>query len=327
MKRIVASAAIAFLALVVPAQASTIDLSFRGLDISVSDSWTAQVFHIVDQLSAWDQYAHKQYGRWAAKALDFTERENQLLKKHAALRQARGWGKGFEQAFLVEESIEDAASRAVELGLLSKEEAESEKEILLHFAPRLLPLRDERRSQIEAFKQRLLEEQEGIRPIVERLAKFAESGEQLKVPVFLVSNTEETSAGGGANGGRIVVEVPGPEPMSVLLHESLHALLKARSSDIAAAAESAGLSFSELNEGIAYAMAPGLTDDVNQADRLVGQLARYLMRGTPSTDAYVRTYMVAGIIRPLLRAALENGQTFTQFLPGAAQEWRKFNGR
>jgi len=63
---------------------------------SISESRTAQVFHIVDQLSQWDQYAHKQYGRWAARHLKLDQNDQRLLQKHAELRRARGWEHGFE---------------------------------------------------------------------------------------------------------------------------------------------------------------------------------------------------------------------------------------
>jgi hypothetical protein len=93
-----------------------------GIVISVSDSWTAQVFHIVDQLSEWDEACHKQYGRWAATALKLDQQDRKLLQKHAELRRARGWGHGFEQAFYVDRPIEVAAQDAVEAKLLSSEE-------------------------------------------------------------------------------------------------------------------------------------------------------------------------------------------------------------
>jgi hypothetical protein len=38
-------------------------LDLGGLVLSVSDAPTAQIFHIVDQLSQWDVYTHKQYVR------------------------------------------------------------------------------------------------------------------------------------------------------------------------------------------------------------------------------------------------------------------------
>ena len=97
------------------ARAEEVDLG--GLVIFVSDSWTAQLFHIVDQLSEWDDASHRQYGRWAAKALNFDQQDRRLLQEHAELRRARGWENGFERAFYVEDSIEVAAEKAVETNL------------------------------------------------------------------------------------------------------------------------------------------------------------------------------------------------------------------
>jgi hypothetical protein len=41
--------------------ATSKDLDFGGMVLSVSDAPTAQIFHIVDQLSQWDIYTHDQY--------------------------------------------------------------------------------------------------------------------------------------------------------------------------------------------------------------------------------------------------------------------------
>jgi hypothetical protein len=76
------------------------DVDLGGVVVSVSDSWTAQLFRIVDQLSEWDHASHRQYGRWAAKALNLDERDRKLLEDDAMLRRKRGWGSGFEQALL-----------------------------------------------------------------------------------------------------------------------------------------------------------------------------------------------------------------------------------
>ena len=81
--------------------AQTTNVKLGGMLVSISESRTAQVFHIVDQLSQWDQYAHKQYGRWAAENLKLDQEDQRLLQKHAELRRVRGWGHGFERAFLV----------------------------------------------------------------------------------------------------------------------------------------------------------------------------------------------------------------------------------
>lgn len=303
------------------AQSSDVDLG--GMVLTVSDSWTAQVFHMVDQLSQWDQYAHKAYVRWARKHLVLTAADSLLLQRHAALRRARGWGNGFEQAFLVDAPIEVAARRAVETGLLSASESAEEEKILRHFAPKLEPLRDAQAARLAAFRRELTADRERLTPIVERMARFAGATTVPRIPVFLVANSEETSGGGEANGGRLVVEVPSPDPMGFLLHEALHALLAPHADAIRAAADSAGLRPGTLNEAIAYALAPGITDDAGAVDLLAEQVARYMLRGTPPSDPYAQSYVMAIVIRPVLRAALDSGESFETFLPRAIARWRR----
>jgi hypothetical protein len=304
------------------ANAQTVEVDFGGLVLSVSSSPTAQVFHIVDQLAEWDQYAHKAYGRWAAKTQFLNDEDRRLLQQHAELRRARGWGKGFEQAFLVNDSIDAAASNAIAAGLLSSAEATTEQNILNHFSPKLAPLIEQHRERINAFRNQLVADRARLTPLIQKLAHFAETTSPLRVPVFLVANTEENSGGGGANGGRLVVEVPGPDSMGFLLHEALHVFLAPHAEAIRTAAASAGLGFQALNEGIAYALSPGLTDDNRQADYLAETLVRAVIRGTASSDAYVQSAMVASVIRPLLRASLDQGETLSAFLPKAASRWR-----
>ena len=310
-----------------PVQAAIIELEFGRLTISVSDSWTAQVFHIVDQLAEWDTSSHQAYRRWARTNLRLDTEDRQLLQKHAEMRRARGWGNGFEQAFHVDYSIEAAAARAVDQKLLSAEEAASEQTILLHFAPKLVALRDQHQQQIEAFKARLFAERSRLSPWFDKLVRFSETKTTVKVPVFLVANAEEGSGGGGADGGQIVVEVPAPSPMGVLFHESLHILLAPHLDEIKAAAESAGMRSGNLNEGIVYAMAPGLTDNPAEVDSLAEQVARFLQHGTPASNNYAESYMIATVIRPVLRASIDAGETFPLFLPKAVAEWRSFMPR
>jgi hypothetical protein len=138
-----------FRAPVLAAQSTDIDLG--PMVLTVSESWTAQVFHIVDQLSQWDQYAHKQYVRWARTRLTLSPQDSAMLRRHAALRRARGWGNGFEQAFIVDMPIDSAARHAIDSGLLTAAEANEERTILLHFAPELEPLRRAEQTRLDAF--------------------------------------------------------------------------------------------------------------------------------------------------------------------------------
>jgi hypothetical protein len=309
------------------AVAATTRVDLGGLPLDVSDSWTAQVFHIVDQISQWDQYAHRQYVRWAERTLKLDDRDRELLKRHGDLRRARGRGNGFEQSFLVDAPIESAAREAITRGLLKAEEATAEQEVLVHFSQRFEAIRESGLRSIDAFEKRLTVEATRITPFVEKLRRFAQSTAPVVVPVFLVTNPEERSGGGGADGGRLVVEVQqSPDPLAMLLHESLHALLTPHEAAIRQAAESVGLTWEEMNEGIAYAMAPGLTDDGTDNDTLIDQLARFMRAGRPITDNYVRFYTAAGLFRPLLRSALARNETVIQFLPKAAARWREVVG-
>lgn len=304
------------------AQAEPMEIRFGRFSIVVSESWTAQVFHMVDQLAQWDGSAHKAYGRWARTNLSLDLEDRQLLEKHGEMRRARGWGNGFEQAFLVEDSIDLAAINAVDQKLLSSEEAEAERGILSHFAPKLVALRDQQQGKVDAFKAGLLAERQRLLPWFDKLIRFTQTTTDVKVPVYLIANSEEGSGGGEANGGRIVVEVPSPYPTGVLLHESLHILLEPHLGEIRAVAESAGLRWQDFNEGIVYALAPGLTDDPAVVDSLAEQISTYFVRGTPPTDSYAQSYMIASVIRPALRASIDARETLPQFLPKAVAKWR-----
>jgi hypothetical protein len=229
------------------------------------------------------------------------QRDRELLQQHAELRKKRGWGRGFEQTFLVDDSIENAAAKGIAAQVLSMEEANTERDLLLHFAPKLQSLLRQRQAEIAAFEEQLVAEQVRLQPLIVKLARFAEVKNPPIVTVFLVANTEERNGGGGANGGRLVVEVPLPDAMGTLLHESLHRLLEPQRAAIQSAAEAAALDFTMLNEGIAYALYPGITADIDQGDRLIEELVRMQLRGTPASDRYLQFHLVAAVIRPLLR--------------------------
>ena len=302
------------------AEPKTLDLG--GLVLSLSDSPTAQVFHIVDQLSQWDVYGHKQYIRWAEGNRLLDQQDRVLLRQHAELRKKRGWGNGFEQTFLVDDSIERAAAKGISAKLLSADEANTECQILLHFAPKLQPLLQERQPQITALEQQLYADQARLKPIVAQLAHFAEVKNHPTVTVFLVANPVDDSGGGEANAGRLVVEVPSPDAIGTLLHESLHRLLVPKRTAIQSAADSAGLDFEVLNEGIAYAFYPGITGNTEQGDRLIEELVRMQLVGTPSSDRYMQFDQIAVVIRPLLKTALDHNETITTFIPKAIAHWR-----
>jgi hypothetical protein len=241
-------AVIAFLFSATTSFAAAKNLDLGGMVLSLSDAPTAQIFHIVDQLSQWDvNYTHDQYARWAKTTLLLDRRDRELLDQHAQMRKKRGWGHGFEQTFLVDDSIEDAAAKGIAAQFLSAAEANTERDTLLHFAPKLQPLLRQRQAEIAALEQQLVAEQARLTPLMTQLASFAEVKNPPVVMVFLVANAEEHNGGGGADGGRLVVEVPLADAIGTLLHEALHQLLDTQKQRIYAAA----LDHTVLNEGIA----------------------------------------------------------------------------
>ena len=302
--------------------ASSEKVDLGGMVLLVSDAPTAQVFHIVDQLSQWDVYTHDQCARWAEATHLLDQRDRELLRQHAEMRKKRGWGHGFEQTFLVDDSIEDAAAKGIADHLLSASETNTERDILLHFAPKLEPLMRQRRAEIAALQQQLVAEQARLTPLMVQLAHFAEVKQPPTVMVFLVANSEDHNGGGGADGGRLVVEVPLLDTIGTLLHESLHQLLNPQKGRIRSAAEAAAIDYTVLNEGIAYAFYPGIMADTEQGDRLIEELVRMQLRGTQPSDPFLEFHLVAAVIRPLVRAALAHNETITTFLPLATAKWR-----
>lgn len=310
--------------------AQSSDVQIGQLVLRVSEAESAQVFHIVDQLSEWSQFCHRQYGRWAAKTLKLTKLDRKLLAKHAELRNARGWGGGFEQTFYVDASIKEAVEKGLQAGVLTSDELNAERQILLHFARRVRPLLEAGIEENQRFRNRLLGEAERIAPTIKKLAVFTGTSGPLVVPVFLIPNPEKGSSGGGYNGGRLVLEIQAePDPMPTLLHEILHAFLAHRSEDIATAVKRAdGLDQQTLSEGIAYALAPGIiTTASDGSDQLSEWAVREVLRGTKPADAYLRFKLIALVLRPLLRDALEGGETLTEFLPRAVDKWNQVQGR
>lgn len=324
LRRLASAAAILLSLLAAPGvcSAEPRTVAFPKFALSISESSTAQLFHIVDQLSQWDQYTHKQYARWAAKALPLDGDDRRFLQQHVELRHRHGWGSSLEKAFVVDEPLDAAARNAVQHGLLTEAEATEERDVLRHFAPRLAPLMQQQKPVMERFIRQLDEDRGRLAPTIAQLLAFCEIRKKISVPVFLVANPDEHNGGGEANAGRVILELPSPDPRSFLLHEALHALLASHEEQIRAAAKASGLSFELVNEAIAYAFAPGLTDDGTPDDLLADEVVQMQFRGTKPTDAYLQFYSMAMIIRPVLRQALRDRETFSRFLPKAIQKWK-----
>lgn len=316
--------AIALPFLLAPAvgQATPHTIAFHRLELTVSDSQTAQLFHIVDQLSQWDPFTHRQYARWAAKSLPLDDDDRRVLQQHVELRRRHGWGGALEQAFLVDQPLDAAARDAVRRGLLTEAEATTERDVLRHFAPRLAPLIDQQKPELDRFIRQLEADRDRLAPTIADLAAFCGVRTKISAPVFLAANPDARSGGGGANGDRLVVEVPAPDPRSTLLHETLHRLLVSHRDEIKAAADASGIPADVLSEGIAYAFAPGLTGDGSSDDILADAVVGMQLRGAKPTDSYMQYYSMALVIRPLLWTSIREHESFSTFLSKAVQRWK-----
>src|SRR5580698_5413614 len=62
------------------------ELSAPPVAFTIVDGETAQVFHLVDELSGWYPRAHAEYAAWAKTQMPLDDAERAMLAKHAKLR-------------------------------------------------------------------------------------------------------------------------------------------------------------------------------------------------------------------------------------------------
>jgi hypothetical protein len=284
---------------------------------------TAQLFHIVDQISSWSPFTHSQYRRWA-ESWPLTADDRRMLDAHARMRRARGWGNGFERAFYVELPVAEAAERAVATGLLTDREAHAEADILDHFAPRIDPFIRTRAERLAAFVEQLRSRAGELRAITMQLARFLVlDSTPIDIPTVLIANGSDQQWGGGFNGGILTMEIsPTRDVTYTIVHEALHAMLAFRQEALTRAATSANhLDEETLSEGIAHALAPGLLPGADRGDALREAVDRDRASGLTLDDPHARFDRYGLALRPLLDDALHNGTTLDEFLPLAIAAW------
>ncbi|MBN2563138.1 MAG: hypothetical protein JXQ75_19625 [Phycisphaerae bacterium] len=300
----------------------SIVLDAGPLKLKVHISRTAHLFHVVDQLSEWSQFCHKQYGRHMT---GLTDRDRELLAKHAAVREQRPWGEGLEQTFYTSLDLETALKQGISNNWLTAEQAEVEREVLLHFAPRIDRLMKEEMETLKAFRQQLQKELPHLRDFSEKLARFYQ-GAPPAIPMFIIANPDEQSCGGGYNGERLTLEIPRARNVyPTFLHETMHAFIRVQESKLHEAVKHVdGLDYMTLNEGIAYALAPGiLHSETDGPDPLLRRVSNDMEQKKPLTDAFTCFNRFGLALRPLLKEALEDdAQTLESFLPRAVDAWR-----
>jgi len=295
------------------------------LEIYISE--TAHMFHIVDQISQWSEFCHRQYVTYF-EGLEggINEQDKELLAQHRAIRRVHGWGQGLEQTFYTPLDLDSALALAVKEGRLTEEEARTEQRILTHFKERAEHLMLQESPTLKSFVQKLLAEEPNLTTFADDVSRFVGST-KLTIPVYLFANPDDRNCGGGFNGGRLTLEIARNYDMyPTLLHELFHAFIKTRQEAIDKAARSApGLDAETLSEGLAYAYSPRIihTDD---SDKLLAAARGFMSRGSSLGDSYTRFNLYGLALRPLLKEALyDKQQSLEDFLPRAIDAWLVLN--
>jgi hypothetical protein len=292
------------------------------LDICINE--TAQLFHVVDQISQWSEFSHRQYIRYF-ETLDggLSKDDLEVLAEHSAIRKRYGWGQGPEQVFYTFLSLEEALQRAVASGILTSDEARVEERVLTRFRPRVRQLMSENLPFLEGFVRSIQDRQSSLSGFSTDAARFVGSAPADPIPVYLIVNPDDTNIGGGYNGGFLTLEIPRMRDVyPTLLHELFHAFIKTKQSAIESVIHSVPrLTFETLNEGMAYALSPGLYH-TGDSDQLQAQVAGYISRRSSLSDSYTRFSFYGLALRPLLKEALTNQkETLETFLPRAVDAW------
>ena len=285
---------------------------------------TATLFHVVDQLSEWNEFCHRQYGEYFSSLGDgYSDKDRDLLAKHTAIRRVRGSGGGLEQTFYMPLDLNLALRRGVQMGFLTEEQATVERVVLTQFAGRVEDLRKKEAKTLVAFAQRLLRERDNLREFATKLSRFC-GGVEITVPVYLIANPADWNCGGGYNGGRLTLEIPRQfDVYPMFLHELMHAFLATQQDRMQKTVQGVeGLDFAGLNEGLAYALSPGILHTGAAGDPLASEVREDIQAQKPLTDNLTRFRRLGLALRPLLREALnDETQTLEMFLPRAVEAW------
>jgi hypothetical protein len=306
-------------------QPAALVLDAGPLQLELQPGRTAHLFHVVDQISQWDQYCHRQYlGPFTDQDGKLADADLAMLRRHVAVRGRHGWGAGLEQTFYVPADLATALADGVKERRLTAAEADEERAVFEHFAARIDALRQQEQPRLDAFRKRLQEELPRLREFADRLQRFCGTG-RVSVPVFLLANPHDRDFGGGFNGGRLTLEIPrNYDAMPSFLHECMHAFLNQKEAQITRLIPAgAELDWQTLNEGIAHALAPGLFVPAGTEDPLREDVAQDFARRLGLQNGLVRFRRFGLALRPLLREALDDPKSSVEsFVPRAVDAWR-----
>ncbi|MFB0564122.1 MAG: hypothetical protein ACETWK_00415, partial [Candidatus Aminicenantaceae bacterium] len=201
-----------------------LDLEYVKLTIHISK--TSNLFHIVDQISEWNEFCHRQYVRYFENVNDgLSPRDKELLAEHRSVRKEHSWGGGLEQTFYTSLNLEQAIEAGLKEGYLKPEQADIERRVLMHFVPRIEKLMKNEMKTLKSFQERLLQEKVHMRTFAKQVSRFCHNVRP-NVLVYLIANPDKWNCGGGFNGGRLTLEIPqAHDAYPNFLHELMHAFL------------------------------------------------------------------------------------------------------
>ena len=298
-----------------------LDAGSLKLDVYISE--TAQLFHVVDQISQWSEFSHKQYVRYfESRGGGLNESDLRILAEHVAIRKRYGWGRGPEQVFYTPLDLDEALKAGVASGHLTAGEADTERRVLTYFRPRVKRLVSESKP-LDEFVREFARQQSNMTAFAAEVARFIGNTPEKPIPFYVIANPDDTNAGGGYNGGKLTLEIPRKRDVYPdVLHELFHAFVETKRAEVETAARSVpGLDFQTLNEGLAYALSPGL-HHTGDSDQLRATVSAYIAKGSPLSDSFTRFNFFALALRPLLNEALADPhQNLESFLPRAVDAW------
>lgn len=291
-----------------------------------------QGFDIVDQISGWDQYCHTNDYKEMEKVLGgFNKKDQQMLEWHRQVRSKYGWNGGFAGTVFASDSFNDIIETAEELGTIEFKDAEKETLVLKYFSKRLWPWLKDNRQRITDQIPIIVQTLDKHKALLDQMSVLTKTLPDNLIVVHLVPNSSEYSIGGSNVDGHNVGEVPTDrEVTGTVLHEAMHGFLKQWKPLMKMVTEQTrfpGVLNSEaLNEGISYAISPGLVSD-RMGDPLQEEVNKDLKekRSIFEKDRRYALFNALGlVIRPILQAALAKQVPMEVFIQQAFEACEKY---
>lgn len=284
------------------------------LTLQVVTSQSAQIFHVVDHLSGWTPYAHRQFREELS---GLSADDEALLKQHAAVRQRLGYG-ALDQVFYAPRTLAASLDAASNEGL-SDADVAIERAVLQAFTARAEAMQKKFAPRVERLSMMLADDKATLTAFATEASRFFGGG-RVDLPVFLIASPGGPGTGGGGfNGGRLVVEVADEDVAAgVVLHEAWHAFADAHRVELMQAVTTVpGLDWETFSEGLAYAVVPGIYRFRSERDDYLTTKVREdrAAKKLYADDPFVRFRRVALALRPTVSDALTRGETWSTTVP------------